>query len=200
MAVVNLTLYVNVTRQILQASSSNGAEVPCPSFTVGDVYDLKVLFVEQTGTGFGASSFTVLSPGSLGCKVGIGVRGASPLVLQDTFTVSGNFLVAQLDCTPAGYASAVDAGTHLYLEVKAGDSGNFKTVYQEACVNRRAVSTSASVSPAPVDQYYSKAEIDALFVRKVNAAGVTVTFTSPDGASQRIIGVNDDKSAADNVI
>lgn len=199
MATVNLTLFVNVTRRILQASTTDGSTMAVPAFTYGDVYDLKVALIEQTGSGIGAT-YTVLSPGSLGLKVGIGQRGQSPLVLQDTFTASGNFLVAQLDCTPAGYATAIDAGTALYLEVKAGDSGNFKTVFQELCTNRRAVSTTASASPAPSDQYYSKAEIDALFAKMVNTAGRTITLTSPDGTRQRILGVNDDGSAQDDVI
>ena len=197
MATVNLTLFVNVTRRLLQASTTDGTSVDVPEFTYGDTYDLKVCLLEQTGTI--RPAFTVLAPGSLGLKVGIGVRGSTPLVLQDTFTPSGNFLIGSLDCTPAGYASAIDAGTPLYLEIKAGD-GNFKTVFQELCTNRRSVTTVTSVAPAPSADYYTRAEIDALFLKKVNGPGVTVTWTSPDGLSQRISGCNDDKSAQDDVI
>jgi hypothetical protein len=92
MATVNLTLFVNVTRRILQASSTDGTSISVPEFTYGDTYDLKVLLLEQTGTI--RPAFTILPPGSLGLKVGIGVRGATPLVLQDTFLPSGNYLVA----------------------------------------------------------------------------------------------------------
>lgn len=197
MATVNLTLYVNVTRRTLQASTTDGTSIPTPEFTYGDTYDLKVCLIEQTGTV--RPAFTILPPGSLGLKVGIGARNASPLVLQDTFLPAGNFLVASLDCTPAGYASAIDAGTTLYLEIKAGD-GNFKTVFQEICQNRKSVTTVTSVAPAPSADYYTRAEIDALFLKRVNPAGVTVTWTSPDGLSQRISGCNNDKSAQDDVI
>ena len=194
MAAVNLTLYVNVTRQILQAATNNGTPVDLPAFTVGDTYDLKLCFVEQEGRGVGATQYTVISPGSLGCKVGIGVDGGTPDVLQTSFTASGNFLVGTLDCTTAAYAAKVTAGTPLFFEIEVGESGNYKTIIHKACTNYSGVIPTSATTPAPAEEFYTKTEILALFSQFVNTAGRTLTLTSSDGTKQVILGCNNDGS------
>ena len=193
MATVNLTLYVNVTRRTLQCSTSDGTTFPTPAFTVGDTYDIKVALIEQTGSGV-RPTMTVLAPGSLGLKVGIGAEGGTPAVLQTTFTASGNFLVGTLDCSTAAFSAAVTAGTQMYLEIEVGESGNYKTVFHEICVNRHGVIPTSATTPAPAEDFYTRAEINALFAQLVNTAGRTITLTSPDGTKQVILGANNDGS------
>lgn len=191
MAVVNLTLIVNISRGYIQASTSNGTRVAAPSFTVGDQYPVRIAFVEQNGEG-PAATFSVLSPSSLGLKVGIGTRGGTPAVLQTTWTPSGNYLTGTLDCATAAFSSAVSAGTRLYFEVEVSESGQPNTVYQVEATTRDQVCPTSATTPAPAEEFYTKTEANNTFAKKVGAAGDAITLTSADGTKQVILYVDND--------
>lgn len=199
MAVANVTLFVNVTRGVLQASTTDGTAVDANyAFTVGDTYDLRLAFIEQVGRG-PAAVYSILTPSSLGLKVGLGIDGTA-YALQTSFSASGNYLEGSLDCNVSAFETAVNAGTTISLEIELSEGGKFKTVYKKAVTCRKGVITTGATTPLPADSYYTKAEIDAMVAFLSNSAGKTITLTSPDGTRQRIIGVRDDGSTQDDVI
>ena len=95
-----------------------------------------------------------------------------------------------------GTAASVTA----YFEINITDSGDRETILQITFNLRAVVDELASNAPSPTDQYLTKAEVLALFVKFINTAGDTVVFKSPDGVYGREIGVANDGTAVDNVI
>ena len=191
MAVVNLTLYVNVTKGLLQASSTNGTRVDSPTFTVGDTYSVKVMLLEQQGDG-PASVFTVITPTSLGLKVGIGPLGGTPDVLQTSWTASGSFLTGTLDCSTSDFNTAVNASETLHFEIEASESGQYSTVYQVQATYRKQVVPTSATTPTPAESFRTKADSDNTYVKKVGLAGESITLTSADGTRRVVLWVDND--------
>jgi hypothetical protein len=54
------------------------------------------------------------------------------------------------------------------------------------------------VVPTPVDEFYTKAQADSQFVRKIEDGFITVQ--SPGGTYQRVIGVDDGGAAIDQIL
>ncbi len=55
-------------------------------------------------------------------------------------------------------------------------------------------------APTPSFAYYTAAEMDARYLKKISDPGETWTSKSPDGVHQRILGMRNDGSAQDDVI
>ena len=93
-----------------------------------------------------------------------------------------------------------------YLEIILNDNGSKRQTLQSAVrINSCVVGPTGAVTlPGANTEYYTKAELDALFVKWVNSAagshGKTVTLYSADGGAQRILGVGDDGEATDDIV
>jgi hypothetical protein len=56
----------------------------------------------------------------------------------------------------------------------------------------------ASAIPDPADEYYTKSETSGLFVPR--SGSESITLVSPDGTWQRVLGVDNDGNATDDLI
>lgn len=129
--------------------------------------------------------------------------GPSPIALQDTWTWDGTN--KRFTGSIALNTTAVDdylgtaAAKPAWFELNLTDSGGRETILQISFTLRAVVDELATTVPTPTDQYYTKSEIIALFVKRLGSAGDTIVLTSPDGTQSRELGVNNDGSAQDDL-
>lgn len=92
------------------------------------------------------------------------------------------------------------------FEIQWSDSGVRRTTYQSGITMKATVfdPTGAASLPGLATAYYTKAELDAVFVKWINSEaqslGKGISLYSPDGASIRTLGVRNDKSAQDDIL
>ena len=103
-------------------------------------------------------------------------------------------MIAQFDPTVAGVFNIRCIG-EIKLVLADGTYGMQFPVYVD-----KSLIEGGTSAPVPSSSYLSRDEAMALFVKYVNNPdGATCTLTSPDGLHERIIGVNNDGSAQDDL-
>lgn len=112
------------------------------------------------------------------------------------------FGVVDLNTVPMNAAIGNNDSISTWLEIRLSESGNTRVVYEAPFIVAAAVRKPAGLAlPLPATSYLTRDECIALFVQFVNnAPGKTLEFTSPDGTAKRILGVNNDKSALDDLV
>lgn len=128
--------------------------------------------------------------------------GPAPLAQETVFTWNADtkYFEGNLDLTGAAVDAFIgNAPSRLaYFEVcLTGPSGR-DTILQTTFMLGAVVDELTAIPPAVTDQYFTKAEMLALFAKKVGAPGERIMYVSEDGTAAREMGVADDKSAIDN--
>src|SRR6185369_123730 len=197
-----------IDRQNRSLIALNGSVTAIPPLFQSNNQTLQISVADPTGSI--STPYSLVDLGSSGLRVSIGqtptgtAGGPTPLALQDTFVwnSAGKYFQADLALNTAAidsYIGALDT-RRAYFEVNVTLAGGRETIFQGQLDLRAVVDELASTVPSPVDQYLTKAEILAMFLKIVNDAGVTATFKSPGGIYGRELGVADDGSAIDNII
>lgn len=139
---------------------------------------------------------------AIGPRAGVEALLANQATWTKQYSADGSgtgYMYGTLDLNTAQMNAAMGSFDSIdsYLEVYLSDNGVPRPVFQSPI---RIISTvitpgGGAALPTPAVTYYTKAEMDALFVKFFgNPNGSTVTLPSPDGASGVIIGCNNDKS------
>lgn len=125
----------------------------------------------------------------------------------DSDGVSG-YMYADFDLNVSALNTAIgnsDSAYSTYFEIRLSESGKMRPTYQTSIGITPVVlgPGAAGSAPTPAASYFTKEEAMNLFVKWYNgdlaSRGKGITLFSPDGASTREIGVNNDKSAKDEL-
>lgn len=199
-------LFVNIQTKALQVSELNGGVAVLPYFNKYETVPLEIVLVEldTTATGFTKYRKLDISPLSISVAINDTFDDASPLSYQPTFVKDeeSNTFSAEL---------ALNTGAlNSYLGAADSKPGKFEVEIQEGTARTKvltldvtlqnAVTQVGAVVPSPVDEYPTKAQVAAQFMPRVGGPSEQLTLTSPNGLYQRILGVNDDGVAIDQIL
>lgn len=154
----------------------------------------------------GLSSYIRVPVSGITLDVAIGPRSGSEAILarQNVWTAHADgYLYATLNLNTTDLNNAITGDTlSTYFEIKMTENGNSRPVYQEAITLQSIVigPAASSALPAAATEFLTRAQCEAMFVKWTeNLAGNAIELTSPDGTRYRLIGVNDDGSAQDEI-
>lgn len=201
-----LKLFANIRSKLLQVSDRNGGAFVLPNFNKYETIPLEIVLVEPDTAAIGLPQFRRIDISSLSISVAVNdtYDDASPLAYQPTFTKDEdlNMFSAELALNTAAlntYLGSSDTKA-AYFEIEIQEGTARRKIYTAAITLQNAVTQVSSTTPTPVDEYLTKAQQVAQFVQKIMPASEQLTFTSPSGAYQRIIGVADDGSPIDQIL
>jgi len=189
MAAPPLNLYVDIQARRLVKSSVSTAQASSPVFRQGESPTLRVYFLDPDGGTVSAPYPTAYKPAGLGVKVGLcagtPTGGTDTLVaFQDTFTQTGNYFTASLNCNTSemavALASAAQLAGRIEIEVTPSGESPIKLV-QDLCLLQAAVIDDAGVIPTPRSEYPTRGEANATYTKRIGLAGESIILVSPDG-------------------
>jgi hypothetical protein len=207
-----LEMYLDCLEGRLVKGLSNQDEFVFNTVYQGSALQMRVYPVIPTFSGL-APFYSKLSLTNLDLQIVLGPRAGADAIKAAQYTWTkqttndsdgkSGYFYATLDLNTSELETAIgslDSITY-YLEFRISESAVWRVAHQRQVTVISVVKnpTGAASIPTPAASYYTAAEIQNLFVRKIGLAGETVIFTSPDGASTRELGCNDDKSGMDNV-
>lgn len=197
-------LFVNFLEKRLQISDINGGTFTLPQFNKYEEVPFEVVIVEPANSSRVIDRFSRLDISALTLSIAINdtFDDAAPLAYQNTFTKDevNNVFSGELSLNTSAlntYLGASDSKT-AYIEIAITEGTARSVIYIGTITLQNAVTQSGAVVPTPVDEYYTKAQADSQFVRKIENGFVTVT--SPNGLYQRIFGVDDGGAAIDQIL
>lgn len=177
-----------------------------PSLFQSNVPTLQIYVVDPISA---LGSYQLVDMNGFGMRVSVGdtptgtAGGPTPLALQDTFVWNAvnKYFQADLALNTAAIDAFIGAAAakSAYFEVNVTGSSGRDTILQAQFTLKAVVDELASTAPNPVDQYFTKAEVLALFAKKVGLPGERIVFKSDDGTAGRELGVNNDKSGIDSL-
>ncbi len=198
-----------VDRQGKKLASFNGSVVAVPDLFQSNVQTIRVQVVDPTGNL--SSPYTVIDLASAGLRVSvgdpattIGTTGGTPIALQDTFVwnAAGKYFQADLALSVAAVDTflGVASSKTAILEINTTLAGARETILQATFNLRAVVDELTSTVPTPTDQYLTKAETLAGFVKFINSPGDRIVLKSANGVYGLELGCNDDGTMLANVI
>lgn len=212
MAATDIILYNDIVSRRLVTNLSNGTPFQFGSFFQAEKINLQLYPVIPTNLSPPSAAFSKVDISALLPFVYMGPRaGASALLAaQEVWTAvpASGYFAAVLDLNTTAMNTAIgtsDSITTLF-EIQWSEAGVRRIGYQSTVTVNSTVYdiAGASVLPSPAASYPTWQEARATFVKWLNNdvsdRGKTVTLYSPDGTALRIIGVNDDKSAKDDLL
>jgi hypothetical protein len=196
-------LFVNFLKKTLQISDINGGAFILPPFNKYEAVPFEIVIVEPSSSR-GIDRFTRMDVSALSLSVAINdtYDDASPLAYQNTWTKDevDNVFSGELSLNTAALNTYLgsDSSKAAYFEIAISEGTARSVIYIASVTLQNAVTQSGAVVPTPVDEYYTKAQADSQFVRKIENGFVTVT--SPGGTYQRVLGVDDGGAAIDQIL
>lgn len=198
-------LFVNKETKTLQISDRNGGPFQLPRFTKYETVPLAITIVEPDLTAVGVNRFARvdISPLALTVSINDTLDDATVLVQQTSWTKDeiDNVFSGELAMNVANMNSYVGSNSTVsaYLEIEWSESTARSKVVIPITIEN-AVTQPGSAGPAPATEYYTKAEVDALFLSNILGPGRQITITSPANAYQRILGVDDGGLEIDQIV
>lgn len=205
MALIKRNLYIDVDGGMLVESETSTAEATLPAFVQGDTVALSIYLLRRSDSYpvaiGGLSPFSKINPSGLALRVGIGtptsaVGSGSPIVYQNSWSIDSNekCFNGTLYFTPSACATALGSSTsvQLTLEVEVAESGAYSTVLQTNITLRAELIESTAPEVAqPEDEFYTKAQCNALFMPRTGEAGSQLVLKSPSGTKTCYIWLDD---------
>jgi len=204
---VALKVYIDTRRKKTVKSDSDPSFETLPVITQGEVYNLNVYFVEDSGQGI-ANPFDLVTLSGLGLEVSVGNKNpvaakSTPAIFQNSFSVNTTLNRFEGSLTIADS----DAETLLGSNTSVKTSISFKIIdgsteqdYIFDVVLSASVAPSSNTAPTPAIQYVTKTGGDQTYVKVVGSAGSVIILTSPDGTKQIALGVDDNGAFTSDVI
>jgi hypothetical protein len=215
----SLNLYNDIVNNRLVTSLYDSSAFVMPTLFYGEILNVNyypVTPIANSGTIVPGNNpayraFTGTA-NSFQVKCGIGpVDGSySPLfqspgdLAQWAIDSTNTFFIGQISLYTSAMQTAMNGKQSLNsnLQIELSDTGGSYIVEYSGpvVINQPVISPAGVPTPSgPLAQFYTKAELDALFVKfRGNENGSTITLPSPSGTHSRIIGANDVGSALDS--
>lgn len=205
-------LYVDITSNKLVNGLNSKDTFVFGQFFQGSVLKLKITPVTPTNSA-ARPFYSKVTLTNLNLKVAVGVRAGSPTLYANQYTwtkvydagASTGYFSADLTLNTNELNTAIGSSSELstaFFEIQLSEDGLYRTVYQTGItILASVIDPSGSAVPTPQTNYLTREECIEMFVRwSNNASGKIIDLVSPDGASHRLIGVNNDKSAKDDLL
>jgi len=205
------TWYLDITNGVFVTSLTNATPAPINSLFQGADFIVKLWPVIPTA--IPNAPFTKAAITTLQCKMAIGPNAGATALLayQGTWTqvvdagATTGYLTAEfnLNTTEMNTAIGNSASINSYFEIQIADNALYQIVYQQPITILSAVidPTGAGSLPSASIRYMTWNDMLANCVLWTgNGPGKAIDLLSPDGASHRIIGVNNDKSGLDDLL
>lgn len=193
-------LFVNFLSKTLQISDLNGGAFLLPKFNKYEAVPFEIVIVKPDGLRFSRLDVSALS---LGVAINDSFDSATPLAYQNTWTKDEvlNVFSGELNLNTAAlnsYLGASETKT-AYFEITMSEGTARSVIFIASVTLQNSVTQSGAVTPSPVDEFYTKAQADSQFVRKIEDGFITVT-SKPLGTYQRVIGVDDGGTPIDQIL
>lgn len=198
-----LRLYVNLARKALQFSDQSGSAFVLPTFYKYETVPLEITLVEPDPV----SQLRYIKPDISNIALSVAINDTlddgSPLAQQTTWTkdTTARTFTGNLELNTAGFnsflGSSAEKAAYFEIELTEG-TARWKVIVAGITV-KNAVQQPATTAPSPVQEYYTKAQLDQMFAKYLNGAGQTFTLRSPSGTFERIIGIGDDGTPLDQI-
>lgn len=180
----------------------NGSVAAIPLLGQGNVRDLKIQFVDPSGSiGLnGQNPWTVanMAAYSLAAYVSaqpLGVGGPAPVAsnLGLAYDATNNWFTGTLDLTPAGVTTLIGANPSVpaFLEFDVSYSGNTVLTVLQSITIFAVENKTGSSNPVPAASYPTTNQANATYVPFVGAPGVGFILTSPAGKQIYIVAKDD---------
>lgn len=207
MATAYRNTFINWPEKRLQQSLTNGGEFIFPSFFKYESVPLRVYLLEPSVDGVAAADFNRVDISNLALRVTFNntLDDATPLAEQQTWTLnaSQNYWEGVVDLNTAAmntYVAAL-ASAMLYMQISVAESGGvWRTVYQRQVTIENSVAQPTTTSPDPQQTYRTAQESDGIYDTPVMRQGLQKVMISPNGTFQRIIGVDNNGTAIDQIL
>lgn len=207
-----LEMYLDCLEGRLVKGLSNQDEFVFNTIYQGSALQMRVYPVLPTYSGL-PPFYSKISLTNLDLQVVLGPRAGADAIKAAQYTWTkqttndsegkSGYFYATLDLNTTDLNTAIGSldSIRYYLEFRISESAVWRVAHQREVTVVSVVKdpSGAASIPTPAAGYYTIAEIQNLFVRKIGLAGETIILTSPDGASTRQLGCNDDKSGMDNI-
>ena len=199
-------LFVNWWTKQLQISDRNSGPFVLPAFQKYETVPFEIVIVEPAVEAAGLSRFNRVDISNLSISVAVNdtFDSATPLAYQPTWAKNEdeNVFSAELELNTAlvnAYIGSSDSKTP-YFEIEVQEGTARSKIFQASITLKNSVTTVSPAAPTPLDEYYTKQQAEAQFIRKVMGAGEQITMVSPSGNYLRILGVGDAGEPIDNII
>ena len=193
---VTLRLFVDVDGKSLVSGVNDPAEFRPPTFYQGDTVSVEVTLLRRTAyynSTVAGAPFERISIAPLSLRIGIGtpdaaVGSGAPVIYQNEFTkdTTANKFGGEMFFSPSAVATLLGSATTATstIEIEVGEDGKYTTVYQgPITIAAELIEEPTTASPPPPgDSYYTRAETNALFVKRDGGAGDVIILRSPDGS------------------
>lgn len=197
-------LYIDLTARKLVTSNFSTAGFGLPAMVQGDTATLELMFLKPVAGGAINAPYSIVNISGYDLVVAIGTPGGTPAALQNTWTaIEGNTVFSGvLSLNTAGITALLGANNQVTstFEIELGLAGDYDTPIQIPVVLKKAVIATGSPVPPPGTEYYTVPAANATFVRKLGLAGETITLVSPNGVYGRILGVDNNGNATDDIV
>jgi hypothetical protein len=199
-------LFVNWHNKTLQLSDASATPVDPPIFQKYETVPLCVAIVQPCDP-WGPNNFERLDVTNISLKVAINdtLDDATPLAEQATFTknTNDNTFEGNLILNTAGFNTWIgsSATKEAYLEIEATEGVAPRTkIYSKAITVKGSVLQPTTTSPDPTREYYTKGEMDGLFVQFRLQPGQTISIPNPANTHERVLGCTDDPNELDVIL
>lgn len=198
-----LRLYVNVATKTLLAGPNTSRPFTLPAFNKYETVPLQIVLVQPDPDN--SLQYTKPEIGAMSLRVAVNdtYDDGTPLAQQTTFNkdTTARTFTGELALNTSGFNSWLGSSASKtgYFEIEVLEGTARRKVLVVDLTVKNSVQQVTTTAPAPEDEYYTKAEIDQMFAKFLNAAGYTITFRSPAATFERIIGVGDDGTPIDQI-
>jgi len=199
-------IFVNWQTKKLQLSDESATPVDPPTFQRYETVPLCIVIIEPCDP-WGPNDFQRIDITNVSLKVAINdtLDDASPLAEQATWTKNtanntfeGN-LVLNNPTFNSWIGSSETKSAYLEIEATEGVAPRVK-IYSSAITVKGSVLQPTTTSPDPTREYYTKQEMEGIFVQFRLQPGQTISIPNPANTHERIIGCQDDATELDSVI
>lgn len=196
-------LFVNWINKTLQASDRDGGPIALPFFNKYETVPFEVVILQPDVARVGLAGFSRLdiTPLSLSMAINQTFDSAATLAYQPVFAKdeTENVFSGELALNTAllnAYLGAADSKP-AYFEIEMQEGTARNKILTIPITLQNAVTQVGAIVPGPVDEYLTKAQMFQQFVPKLLGPGETITFTTPDGLNQRVLGAGNGQVAID---
>lgn len=206
MATATRKLFCNWLKKTLQVSDVSGEIFVLPAFNKYEVVPIELVIVEPDVATRGIPRFSRVDISNLSLAIALNdtYDDATPLAYQNSFTKdeSTNKFTGDLSLATAALNSWLGSSDSkdAYFEIEVQEGSNVSKIFQATVTVKNSVAQVGATVPSPVDEYFTKAQVEAQFLRHFNGAGIQVAILSPSGNYQRIFGVDDGGNAIDQIL
>lgn len=199
-------LYIQWHKKVLVLSNESCTEVDPPIFQKYETVPLKIYLIEPAAP-WTPNSFAFVDVTNISLKVAINdtLDDASPLAEQASFTknTNDNSFEGNLALNTGTFNSWIGSSESktAYLEIEATEGAAPRTkIYSKAITVKGSVLQPTTTSPDPTKEYYTKDEMNGLFVQFRLQPGQTISIPNLASTHERVIGCTDDPDKLDVIL